>query len=182
MRARFVTLSLSAGLAAALFGCAAGGPRAATTQPDAPLDTNAELIEYISNQPHVAAEPAYRAVYILWKNEVYQGEFSNLAQQLEGAKIVSATWGLQPDSLLNRATVGYMLARTCDIRSGLNWLLTGLGRYAWMELTYKRIAHPAGDLGLMSGGEFLGILARAEEYLFERKGGEQVELGAEPGS
>ena len=33
------------------------------------------------------------------------------------------------------------------------------------ELIYAGIAHPTGELGLVSGGEFLGIMARAEEYL-----------------
>jgi hypothetical protein len=147
-------------LAPVLAGCRAAMPRA-TTQPTIPSDTNAELVEYISDLPYVTAEPAYRAVYILWKGEIYAGEF---------------------DSFIDRAAVGHLVARACDIRTGLNWQLFGLGRYAWRELIYRRIAHPSGEYSLISGGEFLGVLARAEEYLHKvgRAPGERAELGGQP--
>ena len=42
--------------------------------------------------------------------------------------------------------------------------MLGLGRYAYRELQYHQIAGPGGDLGLVSGGEFLGIVRKADEY------------------
>lgn len=164
-----------------LTGCQAARPHAAS-QPTMPTDTNAELVEYISDQPFVAAEPGYRAVYILSKGEIYEGGFDELSAEMAEAKLVNGAWNYDPSTYLDRSDVGYMVARACEIRSGLNWNLTGLGRYAYRELAYRRIAHPAGEMSLISGGEFLGLLARAEEYLHKagRGPGEAAELGGEP--
>lgn len=156
-----------------------------TTQPAVPTDQNAELMAFIGEQPYVTAEPAYRAVYILWKgaDAMFRGPYEELQAELEAARIIDPIWKLPPDTPVDRATVGYMIARVCNIRTGLNWQLLGLGRYAYREVAYRGIAEPAGDLGLVSGGEFLGILLRAEQYMQTTgKGiGPRPEIGPEPG-
>lgn len=168
-------------LAPLLTSCRVAQPRA-TTQPTVPTDTNAELIEYISEQPFVTADSAYRAVYILWKNQVFDGDFESLAAEMEAGKIAGRGWMLEPDTFVDRAAVSHLVARACDIRSGFNWRLTGLGRYAHRELVYRGVAHPSGEYHLISGGEFNGLMARAEEYLQKvgRAPGEVAELGSEP--
>jgi hypothetical protein len=169
-------------LAVLLTGCRAALPHAAT-QPAVPTDTNAELIEHISDVPYVTAESAYRAVHILATGEVFQGDFSALAAKMEAEGLVGRGWHHSADRFIDRAAVGYLVARASDVRTGVNWRLTGLGRYAYRELIYHRIAHASGEYGLISGGEFLGVLARAEEYLQKtgRAAGEAAELGTEPG-
>jgi hypothetical protein len=164
-----------------LAGCRAAMPHA-NDQTAVPTDTNAELVEYISDQPYVTAEAAYRAVYILSKGEIYGGDYDALADTMRTDGLVGGGWGYKSGTFVDRAAVGYLVARACQIRSGLNWRLFGLGRYAWRELIYRRIAHPSGEYGLISGGEFLGVLARAEEYLHEvgRAPGAEAELGSEP--
>ncbi len=150
----------------------------ATSQPAVP-GGNAELMEHISNQPYVTADAGYRAVYVLWKGEASTAEFASLTGELEAGGVVANGWHLAPETFLDRAAVGFMICRACHIRSGLNWLLTGLGRYAWRELQYKGIAGAGSEWGLVSGGEFLGILARAEDYLrnVRHEPGEHAELG-----
>ena len=161
-----------------LTGCRAAMPRT-DTQPAVPTDTNAELVEYISDLPYVTAEAAYRAVYILSKGEIFDGDFGALASAMRDNGLVGGGWGYEADGLIDRAAVGHLVARACGIRSGLNWRLFGLGRYAYRELIYRRIAHPSGEYNLISGGEFLGVLARAEEHLHDsgRAAGERAELG-----
>lgn len=160
-------------------GCASTQPTA--SQPAAPVDSNAELTEFISNQAFVTAEPAYRSIHILWKGEPFPGGFSELAAALEQGGIISPLWKHAPNTRLDRAAAGFMLCRACDIRSGLNWQLTGLGRYAWKELQYRRIAGPRSEFGLVSGGEFLGLLIRAEDYLAGRgEYSDRLDLGEEP--
>jgi hypothetical protein len=180
-RTVFAALRAPLLLAPLLAGCRAALPRAAD-QTVVPTDTNAELVEYISDQPYVTAEAAYRAVYILANGEIFQGDFDTLAADMRADGLVGHGWGYGADSFIDRAATGRLVARACDIRTGLNWQLTGLGRYAWRELIYRRIAHPSGEYSLISGGEFLGVLARAEEYLHKigRAPGEQAELGGEP--
>lgn len=161
-----------------LAGCQVSGPRITTDPP--PTDSSAELTLFIGDQVYVTAEAGYRAVYALWKGASFEGEFDALTSELSGGDIISPDWNLPADASLNRAAVGYMICRACDIRSGINWQITGQGRYAWRELLYRRIALSGGELGLVSGGEFLGILKRADDYLARRGAFERIELGSDP--
>lgn len=161
----------------ALSGCAAS--MRASPIPEIPA-ANAELVESITETPLVTAEQAYRAVYMLWKGSLFEGDFAALTAELESGRIIDSTWRLDPAALLDRATAAYMVCRACDIH-GLNWDLTGMGRYAWRELQYRRIGLAGGELGLVSGGEFVGILTRAEDYLHRRRQQvERVDIGADP--
>ncbi len=160
--------------------CRTTAPRAAS-QPAPPPHENALLIEYIGEQPFVTADSGYRAVYSFWKNgESFEGEFEALAALLVENKIASGAWHQTPDEVLDRATVAYMICRAANIH-GVNWDLMGLGRYAWRELVHRGIAYPGSELRLVSGGELLGILYRAEDHLQDiGRGGKRVELGEEP--
>jgi hypothetical protein len=161
-----------------LGGCRATGP--ATTQPTVPRDSSAELVLHIGDQPFVTAEAAYRAVYALWKGQPFPGQFDQLAGTLRAEDLIAKDWKHSPDHFLDRGSIGFMVCRACRIRSGLNWMLTGLGRYAWRELQFKGIAGEGSEYGLMSGGEFVGLLLRAEDYL-RRTGKTElppVELGS----
>lgn len=160
-----------------LAGCQAS-QRHATTQAAVPRESNAELVQYLADQPLVTAEPAYRAIYLLAHAEPFAGDFGELVEALQAERLVG-NWSHEAARPLNRGDVGYMVCRACGIRTGINWNLTHLGRYAWRELVYHRIASGGGEWGLMSGGEFVGLLGRSEEYL-RRTGrrAEQVELGS----
>ncbi len=162
-----------------LAGCQAA-QRHAATQPAVPRAGNAELVAYISDQPYVTAEAAYRAVYILSKKTAFDGDFAALASAMQSDGLVARQWQYAPERTLDRGAVGFMFCRACQIRSGVNWMLTGLGRYAWRELQFQRIAGGGGEYGLMSGGEFVGLLSRAEEYL--RRTGKTETPPAELGS
>jgi hypothetical protein len=134
---------------------------------------------YIGEQPLLTAEPAYRAIYALAHGQTHDGDYEELVADLKSEGLIGKSWHLAPDQYLDRAAVGYMVCRACRIRGGLNWMLTGLGRYAWRELQFNNIAGRGSEWNLMSGGEFVGILNRAADYL-RRTGPAQsqpVELG-----
>ncbi|MFN0138332.1 MAG: hypothetical protein ACKVS9_19690 [Phycisphaerae bacterium] len=168
-----------------LAGCATSDRAPATSQPASQAalpESNAELVDYISDQPFVTAEPACRAIYTLWKGESFAGSYDELVASLKAGKIVSELWDRPADGHLDRAAVGFMICRACGISSGVNWWLTGLGRYAWRELTYKGIARGGSEWRRVSGGEFLGLLVRADEYLVRQRRGNatSIDLGDSP--
>ena len=162
-------------LSLVLAGCQA--PHMAPTSP-VPRAGTAELVLHIGDQPFVTAEPAYRAVYALAKGDSFSGDFAELTEKLRADGLIGKDWNYAADRCLDRGTVAFMVCRACKIQSGVNWMLTGLGRYAWRELQYKRIAGDGSEYGLMSGGEFVGLLSRAEDYLQHagRGGAEPVKL------
>ena len=167
-------------LFAALGGCQA--PHAPSTTPP-PRSGSAELVMYIANQPFVTAEPAYRAVYSLATGEAFAGDFGELTEKLRADGLIEKDWNHAADQCLDRATVAFMVCRACKIQSGINWMLTGLGRYAWRELQFKGIAEGGNDAALMGGGEFVGLLSRAGQYLERtgKAGEQQVQLGKPEG-
>ena len=114
--------------------------------------------------------------------EIFEGDYAALTETMTSEGLIGRGWSYDTSTFVDRAAVGHMVARACDIRRGLNWQVTGLGRYAYRELIYLGIAHPGGEYSLISGGEFLGLLARAEEYLHKvgRSPGEAAQLGDEP--
>lgn len=177
-------LSLPALLVAGLVllpGCQSTMQHSPSTQ-QAPVG-NAELMEYISEQPLLTADSAYRGIHILWKGEAYPGDYEALTKDLIAAHIVDRTWGYEYNAFVRKGVVGYMACKATGITTGLNWLLTDLGRYAWRELQYKGIAGPGNELGYLSGGEFLGILSRADAYVYgKRKDLEKPTLGPKPGA
>jgi hypothetical protein len=167
-------LGMTVGL---LAGCQA--PHMAPTAP-VPHSGTAELVLLIGDQPFVTAEPAYRAIYALANGEAFAGEFAELTEKLRAAGLIGKDWNYAADRCLDRGTVAFMVCRACKIESGVNWRLTGLGRYAWRELQFKRLVGAGSEYPLMSGGEFVGLLSRAEDYLQRtHKGGEgPVPLGS----
>lgn len=176
-RKPLILLTLIALQAVGLAGCRTTA-KAVPTEP--PPQGNALFMNWVSEQPEVTADAAYRAVWLLWKGEPYEGDFAALSAELEQANIVPTIWNLEPDHLVDRAAVGVMVCRVCDIRTGLNWRLSGLGRYAWRELQRLGIAGPGSEWQHPSGGEFVGILTRAEEYLVDAGRASQVDLDAPP--
>lgn len=149
-------------------GCQSALPRMATSQPAAPRG-NAELMEYLSYQAYATAEPVYRAVYTLWKGESFDGDFDELRAALVAGGLVDRGWNHHSDTIMNCGGIGYMVCKACGIKTGVNWLLTDLGRYAWRELQYAKIAGPQSEFAYLSGGEFLGLLSRADQYVHERR-------------
>ena len=172
-------ISVAVALLGALAGCQEVRAPSETPPPRA---GSAELVMYITNQPFVTAEAGYRAIYTLAKGQAFDGEFDALTDQLRADGLIGKDWNHAADRCLDRATVAFMVCRACKIQSGANWMLTGLGRYAWRELQYKGIAEGGNEMALMSGGEFVGLMSRAEQYLEHagKLGEPTVQLGQPP--
>ncbi|MCH7873208.1 MAG: hypothetical protein IID33_16050 [Planctomycetes bacterium] len=185
---------LCCGCVAALSLCMAAGCQSTLARSGSPVAApppgNAALMQYIADLPLVTAEAAYRGVYLIAESKAFEGDYETLRDELVERGVVGSNWNHYSNTLMNRAGVAYMICKTCDIRRGVNWFLFDQGRYAWRELQHMGIGGSGTELGNLSGGEFLGILSRADKYLLEkqRRGGgdaaedEPAELGDEPGA
>ncbi len=183
MRASLRVLALSVSILLALAGCRLTVPSGDGATASIPAG-NAELMAYIAEQPLVSAEAGYRAAYLLHSGEAFAGDFEALRARLAEDDLIPLRWSHAPDEALTRAAVGTLIYRACELKSGVNAQLTGLGRYAWRELQYRRIAEPASEYNLISGGEFVGLLLRADEFRGGRRddpSGPTLELGDRPG-
>lgn len=172
-------MSVCTALAAPLLvGCAAPSAEPGLS---VPRKSSAELILHISQQPYVTADAGYRAIYTLAEGQSFHGatvssdegvspttpaadDFAALTSAMVHDKLVEASWDYAPERYLTRSDTGYMVCRACNIRTGVNWNLTGLGRYAWRELIYHEIAQPGNEFAPITGGEFLAVMLKANLY------------------
>lgn len=154
----------------------------AATQPALPTDSSAALTSWLADQPFVTAEAAARAAYALWRGEMFSGDFDALRAELASGGLVAKGWNAPPDQHISRGVAARMIARAIDLPPGVDSWLTGLGRYALRDLQFHNIAGPGSELPRISGGEFVGLLGRADEYRAQRERGQtpRTELGPRP--
>jgi ATP phosphoribosyltransferase regulatory subunit HisZ len=133
-----------------------------------PRESSAELVAHIADQPFVSAEAAYRAAYALATGASHAGSYDEVVAENVAADVAPGHWSHEPGEALTRAEVAVLLCNAAGIRTGVNWNLTRLGRYAWRELMYHRIVAPGSEYNFMSGGEFVGALSRAGDYAARR--------------
>ena len=130
------------------------------------------FLSYLADRPMVSVDEAYRAVLILADGQDDAQSFAERQDKLVARGVVRTAWGLKPSQAIDKGAVAYMVMRTCQVRGGLNcrafgsW---GLGdrRYAFRELMYQELL--PGDAGtdyqVISGGEFVGLLHKADEHM-----------------
>ncbi len=183
-RRRVVLMLFASGLVSVGSGCAGrdaeprmsadatptpADTRVASAQAEAddpmPTQSSAALIAWIGRQPFVTAEAGYRIAHVIWAGKMFDGDYAELEAALEAGRVIDGVWEFAPDRPLNRGDVGYIICRAYNIRTGFWWNVLGLGRYAYRELQFHRIAGPGGEFGLPSGGEFQGIIRAADNWL-----------------
>ncbi|MCG3126594.1 MAG: hypothetical protein CHACPFDD_01445 [Phycisphaerae bacterium] len=180
-------LALAAAALPLFAGCSAAGEAGTgvvsasrPAEPQACPRDNAALVDFVSEQPRVTAEAAYRVAYVLWKGEAFAGEFDELRGVLNAGGVASPLWQHRTDDVLSRAALAHLICRAADIRSGINWTLFGCGRYAWRELQYLRIADAGSEWTRPTGGEFLGLVRRADAWRARRSESQAAQLGERP--
>ncbi len=166
---RFV-LALTA--ASVLAGCAAPAKPSGQINP-AQLD-DATFLAYLADQPLVSVDEAYRATLILADGEDTCTSHEQRREKLTQRGVLRPQWGLQPDQCIDKGSAAFMIAEVCGITGGLNRILLGswgLGdrRYAYRELMDRGLITGGVDYQLITGGELTALLAKADEFMADRR-------------
>jgi len=150
-------------------GCAVTAPRGRI---DPASLADAEFLNYLADRSLVSTDEAYRAVLILADGQDGRASFEQRESELQGRDIARSAWALGPDQAVDKGAVAFMVMQACQIKGGLNTRLLGswgLGdrRYAFRELRFAGLLpEQAGvDHELMTGGELVGLLHKADEYM-----------------
>jgi len=152
-----------------LTGCTITAP-APSVEPGSLDDVT--FLSHLADRPMVSVDEAYRAILILADGQDDAQSFAEREEKLLARGMVRTAWGLKPSQAIDKGAVAYMVMRTCQIRGGLNchafgsW---GLGdrRYAFRELMYQELlpGDSGSDYQVISGGEFVGLLHKADEHM-----------------
>ncbi len=176
-------LLLIALLAAA--GC--GAPRG--WQPD--VDPNSladvEFQAYLADAPVVTVAEGFRAMLILADGEDTCKTFEDRRAKLEERGIARPAWKLEPDHMLDKGTLAYMIRQICRIHGGINLNVfgsIGLGerRYALREMIYEDIMAESADFAVVRGGELVSAMSKADAWMQKNRlyEVEPLELPPEP--
>ncbi|MFO0973998.1 MAG: hypothetical protein U1A27_11250 [Phycisphaerae bacterium] len=161
-----VLIACAAGMA--LSGCAVRRTVEVQGNPDQMSDV--EFQAYVAEAPLVTVAEAYRAMLILADGQDTCKTFEERKARLESRGIARAAWRLEPDQVLDRGSLAYMVMRICTIKGGVNSITLGalgLGdrRYALRELVYRDMLADGVDYEVIRGGELVAVMGKADRYM-----------------
>ena len=133
------------------------------------LHADNRFYRILATKPNATFEDAVHAFYNLALNtEAGKTSFVEQAQALIDMKIIRSKWTGKRKARLTRGRVAYMICRTCGIRGGLTMTIFGPSeRYAFRECRYLRVWTGGSQRDYLTGGELLGVLKWAADYLEE---------------
>lgn len=139
---------------------------------------------YLANVPLVTVDEACRAMLILADGEDTSESWEQRRDKLLERGIIRPAWNLNPEHLINRGTVAFMVCKVCRIHGGVNMMLLGnmgIGdrRYAYRELVYRELLPTGSEWAYFTGGELIALLTKADK-LMEKKGLYEVETTQVP--
>jgi hypothetical protein len=160
--------ALVAGLAVLLAGCSNVRNYEPQLDPDT-LD-GTTFLHYLGTVPVVSVDEGCRAILLVADGVETFGSHQERYDELVSRGMIRTSWGLQPNHVLDKGTLAYMVARVCKLPRGVNSHLLGswgLGdrRYAMRDVIATGIMPYDVPEHAVRGGELLAALAKIDEYL-----------------
>lgn len=133
------------------------------------------FLHYLASVPVATVDEGMRAVLMLRDNSAHPSTYEQRYAALEGLGAVKRAWHLEPNRILDKGTLGYMLRKVCKLPHSVNeWFasLTGLGdrRYALKSCIYAGLMPYGRAQDPVTGGELLSAMTAAEQRLQEHGG------------
>jgi len=131
------------------------------------VEADNRFYRVLATKPNATFQDAVQAFFEL-ALDVPAGDlsFERQAQALVDMKVIKKKWTDKPNILLTRGRTAYMLCRTCRIRGGVTMRVLGTSeRYAFRECRYLRVWPRGTQRDFMTGGELMGVLKWAADYL-----------------
>ncbi len=110
---------------------------------------------------------AYRMINILAKGHDTPDEsFDDFKNELLNLEIIPQKWSdFKADEFINRGQLAYMLVKALGIKGGLTTRIFGpTPRYAFRECVMRKLIASGFPNELVSGGELISVLSRAERF------------------
>lgn len=141
----------------------------------AALEANNSFYRILAAKPNATFEDAVQAFFNLavgtQQQQAGTASFDDQARALIDMKIIRKKWTRKPKARLTRGRVAHMICRTCGIRGGLTMTIFGASeRYAYRECVYKGVWSGGNQRARVTGGELLGLLKWAADYIEEHPG------------
>ncbi len=167
-RSAGMTLLVVAILMVGLCGCTPLGVRGVEAFDLPPAEgevaSDAEFFFELSEKRYCSTDDAYRGMLYLIDGTDTSKDFEERTARLVMHGVANKSWKHNPNTVVTKGKVAYMLVRALEIRGGVMYNITnGSGRYALRELIHKGIIMDGTEYSKVSGAEYVGILGRADD-------------------
>lgn len=166
MNVRMITLVLLTAMLAAA-GCQRTQLASPLNADYEPTDAAADVAfwEGLADRPLTTNNEAFHGLVMFIQDKDAHKTYENRVKFLKEGGYLSSGFSGQKDEAVERGTVARILCKALDIRGGVTMTLLGpSARYGARELVYMNIMPPSTEQQGMSGIEFAGIIAKAQEY------------------
>lgn len=135
--------------------------------------TDTAFLHYLATVPVVTVDEGTRATLLLVGGTQVWTTFDARSAELARRGAFQPSWGLSPDDTLDKGTLAYMFARTCQAPGSVNTILaakTGIGdrRAALQVCVYEGLLTQGHPHDPVAGGELVGALEAAERFMGNR--------------
>lgn len=128
-----------------------------------------DFLQWLSRQPLVRSEDAYRAVLLLKNGQSTPGDFAALQAQAEQEGLTNWQFKMEPGHAVDNGQVAFMLCKAIKQVGGINWCLTGLVRYAYREMVYQEVmVKDRAEYQHITGGEMVDAIGKADAIMQRR--------------
>jgi hypothetical protein len=119
----------------------------------------------LEQRPITSHDEAFHALLLFFDGEDPAETYPERLDIAKQRGWVDEDFNARGDAAIKRGTLAVALARELEIDGGL-WmhLLGPTPRYATRELEHMNIYPPSSPSQTMSGGEFVGLISRVEDY------------------
>lgn len=133
------------------------------------LGADNSFYRVLASKPNATFEDAVRGFFELAVDVSGRKlTFAKQAQALVDMKIIRTKWMRSPRAMVTRGRIAYMICTTCGIKGGLTMSIFGPSeRYAFRECVYLRVWEAGNQADYMTGGELMGLLKWAADYIEE---------------
>ena len=136
---------------------------------DYPAEDDAAGMAYwhgLADRPLVNNNEALNGLIVLINSDDPTQSYEQRVQWLAERDYIEAGFDRPPNESVERGLIASVIAQVLDIEGGLTMRLIGPHpRYATRELVYLDIMEPGTSQQGMSGIEFVGLIAEAEQRL-----------------
>lgn len=128
-------------------------------------DQQLEFWHRLADRPVTSNDEAFHGLLIFTDGQDPAGDYAGRVATLRKRGMLPADFNQPADQSVDRGTIAVALAKALKIRGGLTMSLFGPSpRYATKELEFLNLYPTSSPNQTFSGTEFLGIMAKAEEY------------------
>ena len=148
--------------------------------PADPIAAQMDFWHGLEDRPITCNDEAFHGLLLFVKGHDESTDYDGRVAELKSMHLLSAGFNAPAKDAVQRGTVAPVQVRALKIRGGWVMMLTGPSpRYATRELMYLNLYPPSSPEQTFSGGEFVGIIGRAEDYQQGQPGeSPATELGA----